>query len=133
MSRENVEIVRGVMQGVENRRDWDQLEALADEIVYRPIAEITDAGEYRGRDAVRRYMEGFFNEVWDEIKISHASYREVADKVITRIEFVGRGHASAMETGARVFSVFTLRDGQIVRWEDFTSRADALEAAGLRE
>jgi ketosteroid isomerase-like protein len=133
MSRENVEVVRQVMEGVERRDDWEHLEVLAEDVVYRPIREITDAGEYRGRKQVRRYMEGFFTEVWDEISITNASYRDLDDKVIVRIEFVGRGRASAIETSGRTFSVFTVRDGQIVRWEDFTDRQEALDAAGLRE
>ena len=34
---------------------------------------------------------------------------------------------------AQFFDVFTLRDGQIVRLEEYTDRERALEAAGLRE
>ena len=35
--------------------------------------------------------------------------------------------------GAHLYDVFTVRDGLIVRIEEYTTRADALEAAGLKE
>jgi hypothetical protein len=35
--------------------------------------------------------------------------------------------------GGGMGAVYTLRDGKIVRYEQFQSKAEALEAAGLRE
>ena len=40
---------------------------------------------------------------------------------------------SGAEIFVRVYEVFELRDGAILRWEEFTDRGPALEAAGLSE
>ena len=40
---------------------------------------------------------------------------------------------AAAEIATRFYEVFKLRDGAILRWEEFTDRGPALEAAGLSE
>ena len=47
--------------------------------------------------------------------------------------FGGRGSQSGVEVNTRMYEVFTLREGKIVRMDEFTERATALEAAGLSE
>jgi ketosteroid isomerase-like protein len=51
--------------------------------------------------------------------------------VIARVELRGHGRTSGLELATRVFQVFTLRDGKIIRLEDFVDRAEALAAVGL--
>ena len=45
----------------------------------------------------------------------------------------GRGRESGVAVDARFYEVYTLRDGKIVRVDEFVERAEALEAAGLSE
>ena len=45
----------------------------------------------------------------------------------------GSGKQSGMETVRSFWQVWTVRDGKVVRGRGYTSRAEALEAAGLRE
>jgi hypothetical protein len=52
MSGENLEVVRRFID-LGRDRDWSQLEMLAEDVVYRPIAEVTETGEYRGRAGYR--------------------------------------------------------------------------------
>jgi ketosteroid isomerase-like protein len=53
--------------------------------------------------------------------------------VIARVELCGHGRTSGLELATRVFQVFTLRDGIIVRLADFVDRAEALTAAGMAD
>jgi ketosteroid isomerase-like protein len=79
-------------------------------------------------------MEDFFDDSWwGAMDYEVTSYRDNDDKVIARIQMTGRGRTSGAEVSARVFAAFTLRDGKIVREEDFTDRHDALRAAELDE
>ena len=41
--------------------------------------------------------------------------------------------SSGAEVEGRHFEVYTLRDGKVLRVDEYTDRAEALEAAGLRE
>jgi ketosteroid isomerase-like protein len=58
---------------------------------------------------------------------------DAGDHLIHAILFRGRGRGSGVEVEGRFFQVYTFRDGKTVRWEEFSDRAEALEAAGLSE
>ena len=54
-------------------------------------------------------------------------------RVLTPIRVTGRGRESGVPVNAQFFWVCTFRDGKVRDLEFFVHRADALEAAGLRE
>jgi ketosteroid isomerase-like protein len=131
-TRQNVELVRRFYELAQTYRHgrWDHLELLATTIVFRPIAEWPDAGERRGREQFREFMESFWSgEEWQELAYVATSQFGIGDKVITRIELAGRGRGSAADTRGRVYNVATIDSGRIVCLEDFTHRDDALAAA----
>lgn len=133
MSSENVELVRRFHE-LARGPSWEQLELLAEDFIYRPIAEITETGEFHGRGGFRHYMEQFFESEWAEgLAAEPTSLRDYGDRVIARMQFAGHGRASGLDFTARVFIVHTVRDGMIVRMEDFVDRAAALAAAGASE
>ena len=47
--------------------------------------------------------------------------------------FRGRGRSSGVRVAERLYEVYTLRNGSILRVDEFSDRAAALEAVGLRE
>jgi len=49
------------------------------------------------------------------------------------VRWRARGHGSGVEIDALFYEIYTLRDGRIVRMDEFTDRSEALEAAGLSE
>jgi ketosteroid isomerase-like protein len=53
--------------------------------------------------------------------------------VVAAVRLRGRGRGSGIEVDARFYEVYTLRQGKIVRMDQFTQRSEALEAVGLRE
>lgn len=111
--------------------DWGRLDLLAEDVVYRPIAEITEAGEYHGREGFRRYMEDFFESDWArDLTLGETTFRDQGNSVVVRIELTAKGRGSGLDFGARVFEVLTFSDGRIVRIEDFLDRDDAMRAAG---
>ena len=44
-----------------------------------------------------------------------------------------RARGSGIETSIETGGLYEFRDGKIVRWEDFGSKDEALEAVGLSE
>jgi ketosteroid isomerase-like protein len=129
MGRGDLEIVQRFFE-LARADDWSRLELLAADVAYFPTPETMDAGERRGRNAFRRYVEAFFGEAWsDDAGYEATDIREHGSRVIARIEFHGEGRTSGLELSGRVFQVFTLSDGEIVRIEDYIDRAEALAAA----
>jgi ketosteroid isomerase-like protein len=134
MSQENVELVR---LGYEawNRQDFDTAIANID-----PEVEWTFAtgarppgadASYHGHAGVREFWR-LFIEPWQEVEIEVEDTRTTGDLVVAFVQF----HAKArdgLEVDAPFAHVFTVRDGKTVRFKSFDDRAEALEAAGLRE
>ena len=82
----------------------------------------------RGRDEVRAQFNAF-NQTWESHRTDPREIRAVgSDRVllISEERFVGR---DGIEVDASSASVFTLRDGKIVRWETFWDVEQALASA----
>ena len=124
MSQENVEIVRRWVLDPDpaNMSDVDP------DIVWNPV----DEAESQGHDAVRASLARWKGE-WDEYDQTAEEFVDICDRVVATMHFHGRGRGSGVETDARFYGVYTVRDGKIVRMDEFTERSEALEAAGLRE
>ncbi|HVE67958.1 MAG TPA: nuclear transport factor 2 family protein [Solirubrobacteraceae bacterium] len=124
----NVATVERFMElGLTN--DWSRLDMLAPDVVYRPIAQVAEAGEYHGREGFRGYMAEFFESDWaDDLTYEVTGLERHGEGVLARVKLTGTGHASALPFGARVFVAFTLRDGKIAAIEDFLDHDDARRA-----
>jgi ketosteroid isomerase-like protein len=55
------------------------------------------------------------------------------DHVVVIACFRGRGRGSGVRVAERLYEVYTLRTGKVLRVDEFSDRDQALEAAGLRE
>ena len=122
MSQESVEIVRRFLIG-----DVDEALTYADpEIVWNPIEELPT----QGHGAVRASLARWKAE-WDDYEMLPEEFVDRGDRVVVTVRLGGRGRGSGVEIDARFYDVYTLRDGKIVRMDQFTERSQALEAAGL--
>ena len=96
---------------------------------YRPVEE---ASTVRGHDALIHWMDRWleaWDEAWDEID----QIIEAGKMVVAAIRVHGRGRTSGMKISQRLFDVFELREGRVLRITEFLDLDDALQAAGLSE
>ena len=71
---------------------------------------------------------------WDGLRNELERITDLDDERVLVFERqVGRGRTSGLVMEREMGSLFTLRDGKIIRWDTYWERADALEAAGLQE
>jgi ketosteroid isomerase-like protein len=134
MSQRNVEVVSRLVEAL-NARDLDTyyVEFFDPEVEYQTSREDPDAATHRGRQAYKRYVEEWL-ESFDGLHIDVEEYIDVDDdRVFTWSRFTGRGRASGAPADWYLAVIFTLRDGKVVRAEEYFDRDEALEAAGLRE
>jgi ketosteroid isomerase-like protein len=123
MSQENVEVVRRFLFA-----EVEDAMGYADPgIVWNPAEE--SAGH--GHDAVRESLERWKGE-WDDYELRAEAFEDMGDCVLVTVRVSGRGRASGVEVDARLYDVYTLRDGKIVRMDQFTEQSEALEAVGFR-
>ena len=127
MSRENVEVVRGLFAAIE-RQDWEAaLGSFDPEVEWSPME-----GTFHGPEGVVRSLAEWL-EPWEEHTIEAEEFTEVGDEVLAVIHLVGRGVGSGMEIDQRFFQVYAVRDGRVIRMVEFIRRDEALAAAGLSE
>jgi ketosteroid isomerase-like protein len=131
MSQENVEIVQRHIEAF-NRRDLRTWLAM-----FRSDAEIDWSrarGPFKGVYRGHREHEAFW-EVWltfDYGEIETHDIAEAGSEVVVPNTTCFRGR-QGIEVVARSAFVFTIENGQITRQRMFQERAEALDAAGLRE
>jgi ketosteroid isomerase-like protein len=130
MSQENVEIVRRAfayeVNGVGGRAE---AEAIFDPgVVMNP----TNEGSFHGLDAMRDDFERWAS-AFGELEVTAEEFIDAGDRVLVTAYHRGRGRTSGVEVDGRFYEVYTLRDGKVVRVDEYVERAEALEAAGLRK
>jgi ketosteroid isomerase-like protein len=134
MSQENIEILRRGFEAL-NARDFDRyyIEFFDPEVEWQSSAEDPDAATHRGLQAYKRYLEQWL-ESFDGLRADVEELIDVGDdRVLTWNRWTGRGRASGAPADWYLAIIFTMRDGKIVRGEEYFDRDEALEAAGPRE
>jgi ketosteroid isomerase-like protein len=133
MSEENVEIVRQAFKSF-NEEGYDAAEMFYDPAVVLDNSQspFPDAGVYRGLESVRKWFEGLA-EAFGDFSYDVEAVRDLGDQVAVSLRIRGRGPHSGIDVDYRFATLFTMRDGKIVRIDRFTDLGEALEAAGLSE
>jgi len=130
-----VEIVRRVWELVLQRRDFDAAAELVDEDAEFDWSDSRApyGGVYRGHAELRAMWQHWL-EAWDQWETEIVEATEVdAGTVLTVTRVRARGKGSGVPVEARGASVWTVRDGKIVRAKLFQSKPEALAAFGLGE
>jgi ketosteroid isomerase-like protein len=87
-------------------------------------------GVYRGPDGFKRFIEGFWGE-FDDTRTEVHELLDSGDQVLASVTQRGRGRQSGVEVRWDVWHLWTVRDGKAIRGQGFTSKDEALNAAGL--
>jgi ketosteroid isomerase-like protein len=133
MPEQSVEIARRAY-GAFNRGDLAGAVAdLATEFEYIATGTIPGAGgTFRGPEGYRQFVELWWDE-FDDPNVEVHELIEAGEQLLASLTFRGHGKQSGVETSWDIWQLWTVRDGQVVRGQGFTSREQALEAAGLSE
>jgi ketosteroid isomerase-like protein len=134
MSQENVEIVRRLVEafnsgGLGSDATLSFFDAAA---VFEEPPEQPGPGVAHGREAVSR-MFTQFDEAWETHQSHPDEIRVIDDERVLLLSVEHFRGRDGIEIDQPSGTIFTLRDGKIVRMQAFWERASALEAAGPSE
>ena len=126
MSQENVEaFTRGV--DAWNRDDFDTwIELFDPDLEWLALMEV-----FRGREGARSAWKSFKGEAG--LRVQFNDIRDLGDSVLALGEAEGEGATSRLSFSGELAQWATYREGKVIRFRDFGSHAEALEAAGLSE
>jgi ketosteroid isomerase-like protein len=134
MSQENVGVVLDQFAAT-NERDFPRaMSHYAEDVELVVDANaFVEQGTYSGREAVGDWFGNWFSTFEPGYHFDIDEARDLGDIVLLIAAHHGRGRASGAEVQGETGYLYRLRDGKIVRVELYPGRAEALEAAGLRE
>lgn len=89
-----------------------------------------DRRVYHGHEGVRQSWERWL-ENFDEYGAELERIVDCGEKVLVVMREEGCGSLSGATISQRNYSVYTFRDGKILRYEEFYDEQDALDAAGV--
>jgi ketosteroid isomerase-like protein len=133
MSQENVEIVRRIYDEglIDEDPEW-LLELATPDIEYVNPPYAVEPGVRRGPDDVVRAMRAFA-EVWEKSRHELHELFDCGDIVVAAVSWYTRSRGSESELVQEEAHSWSLRKGQIARFEWGKDLGTALEAAGGRE
>ena len=123
-----MEIVREAWNAY-SRGDYDRVEGFHDPHI---VVITLEDGVVYGNDAVLANYKRW-NEAWEVAETTLEAVIGRGDRVFLTARFQGRGRASGIEIDTHLYEVYTLRDGKVLRIDEYEHRAQALEAAGLSQ
>jgi ketosteroid isomerase-like protein len=132
MSQENVERPRAAYTAFAGG-DSESIAALAKDYLHPDFElETTFAGStVKGFEG----LQGFISEVKENLGYAPVpeEFIDLGRQIVVVLRVCGRGAQSGVPVTSQVATVWTIEEGRAVHAKTFTSRADALEAAGLSE
>ena len=133
MSEENVGLVRSVWDVNVTQGVAAVLPYITEDCVFEDFPELPDHAVYVGREgALEIYRH--FREMWGELVQEPVEFIDAGDDlVVAVIAMRGRGKGSGAPLHAQAVWVHELRAGKVARMRAFTTKEQALQAAGLSE
>jgi ketosteroid isomerase-like protein len=137
MSEADVQLFQswaGRVAVAEDQLDFMYENMWAQDIDHRAIEGAPDDhGPIIGRDAMRAYLAEWV-EMFPNIKVAFEDITDAGPgRVIVVQHVAGTAKASGVTTEIRVPTMWTIRDGKIVRGREYLTMDEALRAAGLSE
>jgi ketosteroid isomerase-like protein len=134
MPQENMEVYRRVLAAFNRGGDADLAEELFDpEVTIEPlVAGGVEQTIYRGRAGAMEFVSDL-TEIFEEVHADYSRIEDFGDVLLASGKTAGRGRAGGVPVELPWFVAVRFRLGKVVYAAFRRTRAEALEAAGLRE
>ena len=132
MSEENEEAVRAIYERFAQGDFRASADLLDPHIVFLLLPESPEAEVYVGVEALAVATRRLF-ETWADFTLKAEEFISAGDSVLVSTRQQGVARISGVPSDEHYFTVWSFRGRKVIRIETFRERAQALEAAGLRE
>ena len=125
MAAEHVELVKRIYDAWD--REQSARDFISEDVEYVNPSYAVESGVRRGRSAFRAVRD-----TYEDYMLAVDEFIDAGDgRVVVLARYTGTGRASRIRIEGEQGFVWTVRDGQAVRFQWFQSHEEAVEAAGL--
>jgi ketosteroid isomerase-like protein len=128
MSGSNLDLVRRIYDEFNATLELPRW-ALRDDVEWQPPADEPDNGLRRGAEAVTQYVREWastFDDYHCELELDELTER--GDCVVAPVRLHGRIGDQGAPLSIPLAQVWTFRDGQVIRVQEYRTKAEALGA-----
>jgi ketosteroid isomerase-like protein len=132
VSQENLNAIEGAYEAV-SRLDAEALIAVCEpDVEFQSRVAEAEGVTYRGHDGVRDYIASL-SEVFESVQTDALEVIDGGDRAVVCSSPRIQGRRGGVETEGQFFQALRFRNGKVRWWAFYPSKAEALEAVGLRE
>jgi ketosteroid isomerase-like protein len=131
MSQENVEVVREHNEAINRAADQAAVALHDPDSVWHARADEPDAQPHHGHESIQGLIASW-RAMFPDIRVEVEEYIDAGDHVIVPSKLCGEGAGSGVAVDAPYTFVFKLRNQKILEVREYHTKAEALEAVGLR-
>jgi ketosteroid isomerase-like protein len=129
MSQENVDTLE---RALASSNPGALLAILDESVKWDYVGAFPEVVTYHGPTEVGEFLRGWA-AAFDEFGFEADETIDAGDCVAVCLHQWGRGKGTGARVESRTWQVFTFGDGKVTRCRGYPTKAEALEAAGLRE
>ena len=133
MSRENVEVVRRMMDSLRDRASERIADFWDPDGDYYPVRKFPESRPCHGPDEIQSFMAEY-ESAWQNYEFIVKEARPVGDDRVFLHGYIrAEGRESGVALEGDIYQCFWLRHGRLFRQEDHPTKKGALRALGLRD
>ena len=131
MSQDKIEIVERFFEA-RNRGDLSYLDFIDPDAEF-DLSESRGPhrGVLRGHEEIRKHSESL-REAWAELELRPEEPVVIGEQVVVTVQGSVEGRSSGIKLEGQGANVFTFKDGKIVHFKLFQTKAEALAAYAVR-
>ena len=130
MSDSNTELISGLYAAFGRGDIPAILEMLDPDISWHAPLTLPHGGDFSGRDGVGGFFAGL-GETWDGLELELEDLVGSGDRVVALARIQGTLRATGERTGYASAHCWTIRDGSIVRFDEYVDTPLSLPAAAV--
>jgi uncharacterized protein len=123
----DVDTLRNAYEALNHGDIESALAVLDEEAEWSEHSDLPEAGTYRGREAIRTFLESFL-ESWQDFQQETEELIAGESCVLVMLRSRVRGKGSGIAVEARYAHLWTMADGRGVRVDAYLDRDEALRA-----
>ena len=132
MSQANVQVVASYFEGSDLAESIRLLDENVEFVFHGEVRKLAGAESLTGKAAAVAWLSDWFSRFDSDYRMEVEESLDLGERVLVVTTHNTTGRASGVPISERTTQLMTVRGGLIVRQDFFSSRAEAIEAAGVR-